>query len=174
MSRKVYLLVGFLGSGKSTWAKKKVKADKNVLIVNRDSLRTMLLGEYGFSVPVELAVKDCAKVIFDALLQAGFDVIIDETNLTLHKRRTWLRYIEQYCIRNNQKIDIQVVHFTESENNVAYRAQDDLRGVSVAKWAEVLDKMKREYESPEISEFPEGTVYSVMMMDEERVEATND
>lgn len=165
MSTKVYLLVGFLGSGKSTWARRHVQENPNTVIINRDALRTMFFGKYDYLPAVEFLVRKCAYFIVEEAIYNGFDVIIDETNLSRAKRFGWLLTLQK-CTAYNSPVDLEVIHFTESENNVAYRAQDDLRGVSIEQWAEVLKKMKRQYEPPESDEFPEGTKHTIKTMGE--------
>jgi len=43
---KLYVTVGLPASGKSTWSKNKARENKNLVIINRDSFRTMLKGDY--------------------------------------------------------------------------------------------------------------------------------
>ena len=50
----LYILIGNIGSGKSTWAREKVKSTPRTIIVNRDALRTMVGGgEYIFDKEME-------------------------------------------------------------------------------------------------------------------------
>lgn len=160
----IFLLVGLLGSGKSTWARKKVQEEPNTIIINRDSLRTMFFGRYGYTPEVEGLVRTSAVAIMGAAFRFGFDVVIDETNLTRGKRAEWFRkifetYHSEYGTGIEENVDFEVVHFLESENNLAYRAVDDLRGLTLEEWGEVLERMKGEFEYFEESEFPPGSVY---------------
>lgn len=45
MQKKLYLLVGLPGSGKTTWAKKRIKENSNAFYVSRDEIRFSLLKE---------------------------------------------------------------------------------------------------------------------------------
>lgn len=68
----------------------------------------------------------------------------------------------------DKELELYVVHFTESEDNVLYRISDDSRGYSVDLWKKVLVDMKSRYEPPEIDEFPTGTKYIVKSFTEEQ------
>ena len=79
---KVYILVGLMWSGKSTWAKKFVKEHADTKIVCADLFRVMLNGDYMYLAALDDTITDC---MFDAacnLLTNGYNVIIDCGNLT--------------------------------------------------------------------------------------------
>lgn len=143
--RRVFILCGFPGSGKSTWARKTVEDGDRVAVVNRDSLRTMLGSKYLFNPELELVVKDIAFWSVRTLLTHEYDVIIDETNLLKSKRAAWIN------IPDRTFTDISILWFTESEKNLDYRMTDP-RGYAREKWDEVIAKMKDSFEPPDESE----------------------
>lgn len=161
---RVYLMVGFIGSGKSTWAKNKVQSEPDLVIVNRDSLRVMIHGKYGYSQETEEIVKLLAEEAVALAAQRGFSVVIDETNLTKKKRAAWLELVQKVAINTDRELMLEVIHCSESEGNVAYRMQGDSRGLSVKKWVGVLKSMKEIYEPPKMTEFPEGAFFEVVRM----------
>src|SRR5690606_5236233 len=82
MKQTLYILRGLPASGKSTWAKNKAKEEPNTIIVNRDSIRTMLKGEYKlfpFGSKMEELVSDIEMTSMQSGLIMGYNVIIDST-----------------------------------------------------------------------------------------------
>ena len=86
--RTVILTRGIAGSGKSTWTKQQVLDHPEQYVrVNKDSLRYMLYGgKYSQeNEPLVLRIRD--EIILQAL-QEGYDVIVDDTNISpRHKER---------------------------------------------------------------------------------------
>jgi len=143
MKPKIYVLIGLPGSGKSTWAKRKVGKEKNTVIVNKDSLRLMINGgKYVYDECFENMIKDFATTTMRIALGHGFDVIVDETNLTRDKRKIW-NYIDMETIG---------VWFTESKRNLEYRLKDT-RGYAPAQWMLVIENMRDVFEKPTKDEF---------------------
>ena len=140
----IYVLIGFPGSGKSTWAKKKATEEEMTIIINRDSIRNMIKDKYVFDSRYEGLASNIAYNSMVEALSYNFDVIIDETSLTKKKRSTW----------RNLEYKFVGVWFTESEKNVEYR-KNDLRGYTPEKWQEIIDSMKKSFEPPEENEFDE-------------------
>jgi len=90
--RCVYITIGLLGSGKSTWAKRFAKNRPNVKIVCPDSFRTMLNGEYKYLAELDDVITQSTYDTAFNLLWAGYDVIVDCGNLTNapDRRKKWL------------------------------------------------------------------------------------
>jgi len=138
--RTLYICVGLIGSGKSTWARENAKKGQNTVIVNRDHLRTMLLGKYRYDKRFEPIIKNMALDIASRALTYGLSVVIDETCLTRSSREGWVSTIAapyDRCV---------AVHFTNTEGNVDRRMADDPRGYSREKWQEVYDGMLARFE----------------------------
>lgn len=75
---------GLPASGKSTWATAQVlEAEPGRIVrVNRDSLRTMLHADRWDPHQTEPHTVTALNVLVGAFLEAGLDVIVDDTNLT--------------------------------------------------------------------------------------------
>ena len=80
MSTKVILTRGIPGSGKSTWAKAWVKQSPSTRgRVNRDDIRMTMFGvPHGVD---EKTVTRVQNAMIRALIAAGKDVVVDNTNL---------------------------------------------------------------------------------------------
>lgn len=74
------LTKGVPACGKSTWAKEYVQSHKNFIIVNRDSIRTMLRGVPDFKTVEELTT-DIEDATVKNAFKRGYSVIVDATNL---------------------------------------------------------------------------------------------
>ena len=135
---ELVLLVGFIGSGKSTWAKKYC-LDESTIIINKDSLRGMFYGSCAYRPSFEPRIKEMVLEMCRSLLGLGYRVIVDETNLTLRHRDPL------YKIAKSVGAKVAVVHLAEDEKNVD-RRMNDPRGVSREQWEKVLIKQKDTFE----------------------------
>lgn len=81
---------GLPSSGKSTWARGWVAEDpEGRARVNRDDLRMLMFGAYVLPASQENAVTAAQRSAVDALLRAGRDVVVDDTNLSAKTVRGW-------------------------------------------------------------------------------------
>lgn len=89
---KLILTRGVPASGKTTWAKAWVAEDDERRVrLNRDDFRMMLFGIEGVGTfPQEKAVSAAQQTAAKALLVAGVDVVIDDTNLRAKFVKMWL------------------------------------------------------------------------------------
>lgn len=88
--KTLYLLIGNIGSGKSTWAKEFVKNNPKTKIVSADKFREMFTGEYKYEAGLDDVIDDCMVSAINRLLWNSFDVIVDVCNLFEGRRNTWL------------------------------------------------------------------------------------
>jgi len=79
--KKLIALRGVPASGKSTWAKKVLENDPTYRRVNRDSIRFMTDGKY-WNPDNERLVSDIMNAAIKSALKRGFNVIVDNTNLS--------------------------------------------------------------------------------------------
>jgi len=166
--QKIYILTGLIGSGKSTWAKRKVQENDNVIIINRDSIRTMIKDKYVYHIRYEKCIKVMAEQMVSVAIAYGFDVIIDETNLTKEKRAFWIEASDYFI-----NVQLVLVYCTESENNLEYRMREP-RNQSEEVWASVLEGMKKSFEEPELSELPNGSIIELIKIGTTPMEKNNE
>lgn len=150
LTNTLYILIGFPGSGKSTWAKVKAR-ELNTIIICRDSFRTMFKHSYVFNKEYEPLVMDMAFNSAELAIENNNNVIIDETNLTKLIRLEWLTR----CHKAARKV---LVWCQESEKNLENRMKDD-RGCSKEKWHEIIENMKKTFEAPGFSESVDEIIF---------------
>lgn len=175
----VYITCGLPGSGKTTWAREFIKKNPGTVRVCRDNLREMFCGEYRYDKEFEALVKRTAINTLDLSIKNRHNVIIDETNIKKEKRADWIDIISMIDKEADEdgtsfitrKIKIQIVYFplgievdsisglaaSFGDDNLENRMSDNPRGYSREHWRGVIESMKKDFEVPELSEFPEGT-----------------
>lgn len=116
-------------------------------MVSRDSLREMLLGRYGVRPEVEGLVGRLAEVALREALRRGWDVVVDETNVTRSARRRWLRLVRSVDVGAK----VVCVHFTETRRNLELRMRSP-KGLPRREWEEVIARMRRMFEVPQRDE----------------------
>ena len=84
---------GLPASGKTTFAR---KLQPGVVRVNRDDLRRMLHGERLFTQWAEGQVTVVQRAQVEALLRAGVDVCVDDTNLRSRTVREWAQLAARF------------------------------------------------------------------------------
>lgn len=140
---KLYLPIGLIGTGKSTWAKAFVKTHPNTKIVAGDDIRYMLNGGvYQHDPELEPIVLEILFVTARTLLQQGYDVILDECYCSLSVR------IRENVVMNFEKVMITAVVFPEKDmkDHIEDKVTKGLRGKSVGYWKRVFRAMKIIYE----------------------------
>ena len=88
--KTVYLTIGHIGSGKSTWAKNYVDNHPDTKIVCADNFRTMLNGTYKYLEELDDIITESMVNTATHLLNGGYNVIIDVGNITNERRSSWL------------------------------------------------------------------------------------
>lgn len=169
-SKTIYILCGLPGSGKSTWAKEKVK-EQNTVIICRDAIRTMIKGNYFFDKEYELLVEACTNSSFREAIRQNYNIIIDETNISKIRRNMWLNDINFYSefdtndkviisketwknvidINKNDNYKTILVWFKEHINNLDNRVKND-KGISKETWKNIIENMQTCFEPPSIEE----------------------
>lgn len=131
---KIEVLVGMIGSGKSTFARR--RAREGALVISHDWLTEMLHAEYRY----EPGLRDCYRQMEDALarwaLVWGRDVVVDRTHLTRESRRRWL---DLAAILATPAVAVFAVAFPIDEPDVHARRrfESDPRGRSFQIWLDV-------------------------------------
>ncbi len=137
------ILVGMIGSGKSTYAGG--RADAGALVIAHDDLAAMLHAYYRY----ELGLRECYRTMEESLawaaLNAGRDVVIDRTHLTRESRTRWVRWasdtydsLNTYDGKGPHTAVVAVVFpIVSAELHATRRFEHDHRGRSIEEWLAV-------------------------------------
>jgi len=108
MNQQIEVLVGISGSRKSTYASKKIKESSNWLRCNRDDIRKQLMGTLDQSYYKRKDLNSIEKQVtyiqnnqIRHLLQQGYNIIIDNTNLK------W-SIVDEFIAEFNHLADINI------------------------------------------------------------------
>lgn len=143
----LYVMVALPRAGKSTYVERKLK---NIIRVSADQLRILISGERS-SPRKEPAVWWVRSIMLEAIMQQGFDVVVDQTNVTRDKRKPLLELARKYGYRS-----IAIVIKTDKETcrkRAIETRQEDL--------LPVIERMASNYEEVTAEEgFDEIIFYS--------------
>jgi tRNA uridine 5-carbamoylmethylation protein Kti12 len=143
--KKVCLLSGLPGSGKSSWSREQVQ--HGAIIVDKDSIRRMIHSAYIWDPNKEPVVDEMSHQCLGVALKSTDYIIVDETFLTKESRDAIICEVAKHT----RDFDLYVLVFPETGDNLKYRMHD-ARGYSKEKWAAILDGMREKYEAPDILE----------------------
>jgi len=141
-NKKLILIVGNIGSGKSTYSK---KLKKDYVIISRDALRCILgNGDYVFLNTFEPAVHRAEMAFFEGLLESGVNLVVDETNSSLRVRAMYL------CLAKLYKYHTTAIVLPKLSKKecVDRRMNDSSRNYTRTDWEKVWDMFDRIYEEP--------------------------
>lgn len=136
MKQKIILTVGIPASGKSTYAKELCKDDSNFRRVNKDDIRLMIQN-LQYSKKDEDAVVDISRATGMALLSKGFNIIVDDTNLSDKHVNFWKEHADEF------KYDFELKIFDTPLDECLKR--DASRSASVGR--EVILNMYKQFKS---------------------------
>jgi predicted kinase len=139
--KKVIVMRGLPGSGKSTWAKQMVSEDPNKYKrINRDELRMMFDNGY-VSPGNEKFVRQVRDILITKALTEGKHVIVDDTNLSDKNLIRIQQLVQEFNKANN---DAVIVELKEMETSIAACIErDEKREKSVGE--SVIRKMNRQF-----------------------------
>lgn len=132
IEKKLYIMVGIPGSGKSTF----IKTLPNPVICSADHWFEKS-GEYKFD-PSQLYVahRSCQNKCQDSMLQSKPLIVVDNTNLTDKERKPY----EDMAEKNGYEI-IYIV-FEPDKKNIKKYAKRNLHGVDAAKLEVMIEKYR--------------------------------
>lgn len=145
--KKLTLMCGLPGSGKSYWAK--MHKNENEFIINRDKIRIMLNGKYIVGSKIEDRIQRIALRMAKEVLRSGHDVIIDELNISKRTRSFWISNLMDgiFC----DKCEIICFNPADIEIHVHNRMLESM-GYTEEKWREIIQSMNNRFDIPTPSE----------------------
>lgn len=140
------LLVGNIGSGKSTWIKNN---KKDALVVSKDSLRYMVGGGvYLFNPKIENIIWDIEKAFLNRAMLEGHDIIIDASNMNKKTRKSFIKVAKAF----NYYVLAVVMPLLSKEECITRRMTNPHDQPSEEIWGMVWDKFNKQYEEPTLDE----------------------
>lgn len=128
---RIEVLVGMIGSGKSTYARE--RADAGAIVVSHDALTSMLHARYRYEAELRRAYRRMEESIALVASSADRDVVVDRTHLTRESRRRWVEF--GYSIGTPVvAVAFPVMH---PRVHAERRFNDDPRGRTLAEWSKV-------------------------------------
>lgn len=147
--KKVIVMRGLPGSGKSTWAKQMVAENPNSYKrINRDDLRMMLDNGYT-SNGNEKFVKQVRDLLITKALTDGKHVIVDDTNLSDKSLVRIQQLVQEFNKANADTVMVEVMEMQTSIQECI--ANDEQREKKVGE--QVIRKMHRQF-------YDDGNMYA--------------
>lgn len=144
---KVYIMIGFPGSGKSSWARMTAGTDFNTIRISMDDIRDMIKDRYIFDYQLEPLVREMGRAMILAALEDEKNVIVDDCNLIQSHRLELCRLIKLKF----PDIEFKYVWIQCDLETALRRRLENLRGQSKFTWEQVMTKMKVVFENPELA-----------------------
>jgi predicted kinase len=92
--KELILMVGNIGSGKTTWILRHRKGHQ--VVMSRDELRYMFgCGDYLFDFDLEGIVKKSTRFIITNLIKNGFSLIVDSTSVSRKQRKELFQFAKK-------------------------------------------------------------------------------
>ena len=147
MIKELIILVGNIGSGKTTLCKKFVK--KGYLIISQDDLRYSIgSGKYTFNIFYEPCIKETTKTLARSFMKRDISLVIDETNMTKRIRAKYLSLAKIY----KYKTKAIILPKLSQKKSIQRRLKNNHGNISKKIWAEVWDMFNDMYQKPTKSE----------------------
>ena len=144
---KLIMMVGNIGSGKSTLVKH--LTSKGYIAISMDALRYMVGGgEYLFDEDLEPSIFRIEKHALRELSDSGYDIILDETNVSLAIREHHRACVEE----KGYEIIAIVMPRLSKETSVKRRMQQSHGYDGPEVWGEVWERFDKKYVEPTIAE----------------------
>ena len=144
----IEVLVGNIGSGKSTYAKSRARS--GAIVVSEDSIvMDVHGGKYDrYHDDLKPLYRSVETTIFQLAVALHRDVIIDKTNMTRQQRARWI------TLAQSLDADVRCMWWRgpEKPNAISRRMLGDARGITRQKWEEVYDRKAAEFEEPRMEE----------------------
>lgn len=149
---RLEVLVGMVGAGKSTYARK--RADDGAIVVSHDSISEGVHGRYRYEQGLREFYRGVEEDIARRALAAGLDVVVDRTNLTAEARRRWASFGRSLRWDGHDGIEVVAVEFPREIAHVHARRryEHDHRGRHFHEWLAVALHHERQAEAEPLAD----------------------
>lgn len=146
---KIYVLVGMIASGKSTYCTESAKEGQ--IIINDDAIVNLLhANQYNFyDVKLKVLYKSIENHIISTALALNLSVVVDRAlNGSKKSRERWI------SLANSFDVQCEAIVFPKEsfEIHAHRRFQSDARGHDLDYWLRVAKIHEEEYEMPSLTE----------------------
>ena len=143
MKKELIILVGNLGSGKTTFCKKLAKQD--YVIVSRDDLRYSIgAGTYLYNEAYEPCIRDASIELARSFMQLGVPLVIDETNISSSIRSKYLHLAKLY----KYKTTAMLLPKLSMKRSITRRLKNNHGDTPANVWKNVWSTFDMMYEKP--------------------------
>jgi len=147
MEKELVVLVGNIGCGKSTTARKYI--DNGYIAIARDYLRYAIgEGKYIFDQDYESIIWRTERFMLRQFLELGVNIVSDEVGVSKKLRRMYLKYGKEY----NYIIKAVVMPKLSMKDAVDRRMKDPHGQFDRKIWEEVWTRFDSQYKEPTIEE----------------------
>ena len=141
--KEVIVLVGNIGSGKSTLTKRYQKL--GYIVISRDQLRYAIGGgKYVFNTAFEKSIHATELYMYEKFLNLGKNIIIDETNMHNTSRKMYASLAKGY----GYETSVIVLPKLTMKESVDRRMKDPHDQIDRKLWEKVWEKFDLMYEEP--------------------------
>jgi len=158
---ELIILVGNIGSGKSTVARTLV--EKGYICVSLDAIRYGIgAGKYIFNPALEPIVFKSGWYILNEFMEWGYQIVADETNMSVKYRKKFIDLAKKMGYR----IKAIVMPRLSMDESVSRRLKSNHGTANKATWETVWKKFDSRYQEPsyaegfDLIEFYEGGTYN--------------
>ena len=146
--KELIILVGNIGSGKSSFTKK-IQENRQYVVISRDSLRYGIGGgNYIFNLEYEHIIWDAELFLFRSFVRQGVPLVIDEVGVSKELRKRYINFAKLH----GYFIQAVVLPRISMEEAVDRRMNNPHGQPDRQIWENVWKKFEEMYEVPEISE----------------------
>lgn len=153
---KIQLLIGMIGSGKSTYARR--RADEGAIVVCHDDLTQMLHARYRYEAGLKAMYRRMEESLVVAAAISGKDVVIDRTHLTAESRRRWIglrwwldRELMGVSDHEIDSFEAVIFPFSTAYEHACRRYAADSRGRPFSEWLKVALHHEEQWHKEPIS-----------------------
>lgn len=146
MGKNLYVLIGNIAAGKSTWVN---NYREHSYVVSRDIIRYEFGdGDYLFDYELEPCIDKIVKGQTEGCMVLGNDLIIDETQMT-KKSRAWVLALGK---KYGYTITGLVFPDRGMESHVEARLGDNHGSITRGMWESIYTRKQEAFEYPDVSE----------------------
>lgn len=147
---RLIVMVGNIGSGKSTLVKEIVAEHPDITVVSRDALRYMIgAGKYVFNPELEPHIFEAARLMIKELMHGQVEtILVDEVNVSEEYRQDYLYLAKTYDYETLAIVMPKLDKKTSVDRRMQNPHDQDTREI----WEGVWDKFDGLYEEPTVEE----------------------